>query len=268
MDNAFGKGGVPSKRGERVAADFEGLIAEAETLPVSGWDPTPIAGRWTTGAPPWDYRALVRRQLASAESLLDLGTGGGELLSSLAPLPHPTYATESYPPNLSLARRRLEPLGVRVIAIGTDNRIDLPRGSVELVLCRHEEFDPEQVYRVLAPGGVFVTQQVGAHHYEEINQRWGVEHAPPTNAVGSAQDLATEVSSAGFRVLDQKEARYGDRFLDVGALVWYLRFAPWQVPRFSVSRFREDLHRIHQEIGPAGGFSVTAHCLLVLAQRD
>lgn len=84
--------------------DVEGLITEAEALPVAGWDASPIAGRWTHGHPPWEYRTLVSKQLASAASLLDLGTGGGEFLSSLAPLPHPAYATEGYPPNLPIAR--------------------------------------------------------------------------------------------------------------------------------------------------------------------
>jgi SAM-dependent methyltransferase len=250
-----------------VTSDFEKLIAEAEALPVSGWDASPVGGRWMTGAPPWDYRKIVRARLKAASSLLDLGTGGGELLSSFAPLPHPTYATEGYPPNLPIARRRLEPLGVRVIAIAPENRIGLPSRSIELVVCRHEEFDPEEVYRVLRPRGVFLTQQVGERNYEEINQLLGVAHAPATNAVGSVRDLAAEVSSSGLRVLDQREAQYEESFRDVGALVWYLRFAPWQVPGFSVPRFREDLRRIHPAIVRNGGFKVTAYRLLVMAER-
>jgi SAM-dependent methyltransferase len=250
-----------------VTPGFEELIAEAVALPISGWDTSPIRGRWTTGAPPWDYRTIVRARLESAASVLDLGTGGGEFLSSMAPLPARTFATEGYPPNLPVARRRLEPLGVRVLWIGPDLRIALPSQSVDLVLSRHEEFDPEEVYRVLRPGGVFLTQQVGKRNYEEINRLFGKAQAPPTNAVGSARELAAEVASSGLRVVGQREARYEEAFRDVGALVWYLRFAPWQIPGFSTSRYRETLRKIHKEIVRTGRFLVTAHRILVIAER-
>lgn len=132
-------------------------------------------------------------------------------------------------------------------------------------MSRHEEFDPREVRRALAPGGTFITQQVGARNYEEINQRLDAAPAPATNALGSVRDLAKEVSSAGLRVRDQQEVRFEDAFLDVGALVWYLRLAPWQVPGFSVSRSWGDLTGIHHEIRRAGRFVVTAHRLLVIA---
>jgi len=250
-----------------MASEFDGLIDGALALPISGWDPSLIKDRWKTGSPPWSYRTLVLRRLASAATLLDLGTGGGELLSTLGPLPRSTYATEGYPPNLLLARRRLDPLGVRVLPIGPDNRIDLPSASIELAVSRHEEFDPDEVYRVLRPGGTFITQQVGRRNYREINERLKVASAPATNAVESAGALAKEVASAGLRVQDQRDTEYDESFLDVGALVWYLRFAPWQVPGFAVLRFRRDLERIHEDIGRTDGFKVSAHRMLVIADR-
>ena len=232
-----------------------------------GWNSAPVVGRWIAGHPPWDLRALLRPRIVSVTSLLDLGTGGGEFLSSLAPLPPRTTATEGYPPNVPEARRRLQGLGVQVMPIGTDNRTPMPDRSVELVLSRHEEFDPTEVYRVLVPGGTFITQQVGAANYREINQRLGLLPGPATNAVGSAAELSAEVDSAGLRVSEVQEARFEDQFRDVGALVWYLRFAPWQALGFSVSRCRSELKRIHEEIQRTGRFEVTAHRLLVIAQR-
>lgn len=250
-----------------MTANLETVIREAESLPIFGWDTSPVTGRWKHGHPPWDYREMVAERLRSASSLLDLGTGGGEFLSSLAPLPALTYATEGYPPNLPIALRRLEPLGVRVLLTGPDNRLDLPSASIELVVDRHEAFDPKEVHRVLRPGGRFVTQQVGGRNYREINEELGAEQGPSTNATESASALATEVSASGLRVQDQREAEFEDRFLDVGALVWYLRFAPWQVPDFSVARYRQALTRIHEDIGRTGGFSVSAVRLLVIADR-
>ncbi|MGD0251013.1 MAG: class I SAM-dependent methyltransferase, partial [Thermoplasmata archaeon] len=191
-----------------MAASFDRIVRDAQALPVSGWDTSPVEGRWTHRSPPWDYRRSVLELSASTRTLLDLGTGGGEFLATLAPLPPSTYATEGYAANVPIARRRLEPLGVRVISIGSDGHIDLPAESVGLVVCRHEAFDPVEVRRVLSRRGTFVTQQVGALNYSEIHQRFAVAHSTPANAVQSARSLAEEISSAGLAVSEQREARY------------------------------------------------------------
>ena len=94
------------------------FIREAEQASFSGWDFSCLRGRWQEDEPSWDYAGLVQQSLSHVTALLDLGTGGGEFLAGLAPLPALTCATEGYPPNLPLARRRLEPLGVQVYPAG------------------------------------------------------------------------------------------------------------------------------------------------------
>jgi SAM-dependent methyltransferase len=199
--------------------------------------------------------------------MLDLGTGGGELLESLAPLPSTVFATEGYPPNLDLARERLTPLGVRVLSSGPDLRIPLDDRAVDLVLDRHEEFSGPEVYRVLTPEGWFVTQQVGGRNLLELRQRFGSAETRPTNDVTGASALAAEIARSGLVVHDAQEAVYAGSFRDVGALVYFLRAAPWEVPGFSVTEMRGTLREIHEEIRRSGSFRVTTHRLLVLAQR-
>jgi SAM-dependent methyltransferase len=250
-----------------VETEFDRLVNDAATMSISGWNTSPMRGRWDPREPPWSFSQLVRERLPRIGAMLDLGTGGGELLSSWVPLPRLTYATEGYGPNLAVARNRLEPLGVRVLPIGPENRIDLPSGSVDLVTCRHEEYDPGEVYRVLRAGGSFITQQVGARNYLEINERLGLKPAPATNDVTCARDLASEVASGGLLVVDQREAVYSDEFRDVGALTWYLRLAPWQAVGFSPDRNREGLRQIHDDILRLGSFRVTSHRILLVADR-
>jgi SAM-dependent methyltransferase len=250
-----------------MADEFERRLREGATLPFSGWDFSPIAARWRVGSPPWDFASLLRDKMRTATSMVDLGTGGGEFLASLAPLPRNSFATEGYAPNVELARRRLSPLGVRVIAIGRDLRIDLPDRSVDLVADRHEEFSAAEVLRVLRPGGWFVTQQVGVRNHAELDERFAADTGPPGNDVTNATRLAAEVSAAGLVVERADEAFYSEEFLDVGALVFYLRAIPWEFPHFSVDRDREALRAIDAEIRRTGSFRVTAHRLLVTARR-
>ena len=96
--------------------EFERLLAAAEAYTMEGWDWNALEDRYVEAGPPWDYRAEVTALLPTAHALLDMGTGGGEFLSSLAPLPPECWATEAYPPNIPVAAARLRPLGVRVVA--------------------------------------------------------------------------------------------------------------------------------------------------------
>jgi hypothetical protein len=95
-------------------AVFDQLVYEAWQHQFSGWDFVYISQRMLQGQTSWDYHQLVSEKISYANSLLDLDTGGGEFLCSLQPLPQHTYVTEAYPPNVSIAKARLEPLGVQV----------------------------------------------------------------------------------------------------------------------------------------------------------
>lgn len=235
--------------------EVDRLLEEAERAPFHGWDFSYLAGRWHDPEPPWNYAALVRAASVGATSLLDLGTGGGELLASLADaLPPDAHATEAYPPNVAIARRRLDPLGVRVAAIdpadlypvpGQDaaHRLPYPDARFDLVLARHEAYDPAEVARALRPGGTFVTQQVGGRHFGELNRALGA--APPTLPDWCLATAVRQVEAAGLRVRDAREAVGEGSFADVGAIVYYLTAVPWQIPDFTVARYGAALRRLH-----------------------
>ncbi len=252
-------------------ADLDELLRQASELRTRGWSFRPIEDRWQRGRTSWEFSEIARADLPPSADLLDLGTGGGELLASVLaaidPPPRRVYATEGYPPNLPVARARLSGAGVEVLPTRDDLRIPLPARSVDRVIDRHEAFDAAEVRRVLRPGGRFVTQQVGGANYVELSDWFGTEPAPARNRVDSAETLADEVERAGLPVVRTGEATYPERFLDVGALVFFLRMAPWEVPGFSVERFRPQLAALHAEVERTGSLTVTAHRLLVVAER-
>src|SRR5665648_1170812 len=93
---------------------IENLIAEAEKAHFSGWNISYLKDRLIEEDPEWDYREIVIDHISREGVLLDMGTGGGEFLSGLPALPDVSYATEGWLPNLEIARRRLEPIGVQV----------------------------------------------------------------------------------------------------------------------------------------------------------
>lgn len=248
--------------------EFDRLIGAALAQPFEGWSFEWLRGRLQQGAPPWDFRALLRQQMKPDTTLLDLGTGGGEFLVSLAPLPRRCIATEGYRPNLPIARRRLAPYGVAVIPTGRTHRLPLADGSVHLVVDRHEAFSPREVQRVLREEGWFITQQVGSQNNRELRAWFGTPPERATNHVSSAAALAREVNSSGLAIRRSAEASFPVEFRDIGAIVYYLRAAPWEVPGFQIDRDRERLLEMHKIIRRDGAFRTSGHRLLVLAQRE
>ncbi|MDF2710364.1 MAG: hypothetical protein K0R62_6016 [Nonomuraea muscovyensis] len=232
--------------------------------PLAGWDFAPLLGRVVEDPLPWDYKRLLLSRLPHAASLLDLGTGGGEFLSGLGPLPPRTAATEGYPPNLPLARRRLEPLGIEVTAVGGDDVLPFPDNSFALVASRHESYDPSEIRRVLTSDGLFITQQVGGQNLDEVNQALG---APPPLAPRD-WDLAragAALAEAGLTVTWSQEAQVRTMFHDVGALVLFLRIVAWQVPDFDVDRYARRLRVLHEQMERGGVLTAHAHRFILLA---
>ena len=227
--------------------DREALLSlwrERYAEPTSGWDFSAIDAV-VDGEPPWSYDALAREALTGAASALDLGTGGGELLLTLVDaLPADTVATEGWPPNLPVATAALSPHGIEVVAYDseTDARMPFVDERFDLVLDRHESYVAAEVFRVLRPGGVFLTQQVDGRDFEESHRLFGGSTAYPHITL---YHLRAEAEAAGFVVERAEEWVGAMRFPDVGAFVSYVRIVPWQVPEdFSVDRYADVLLRL------------------------
>ncbi|CAI2194146.1 12033_t:CDS:2 [Funneliformis geosporum] len=244
------------------------LVAEFNK-PFTGWDFSYLKGRMEEklNLLPWNYEATVKALLPNSRGLLDMGTGGGEFLASLSPLPPDTCATEGWAPNIDIARQRLRHLGVTVTAI-TDNDVRLPLNDArfDLIINRHEPYIAYEVHRLLKLGGLFVTQQVGENDNIELNKLLG---APELGyREWHMEQACSELRNVGFTILEKQEAFIETKFYDVGAIVYYLKAIPWQVEDFSVEKYSEQLVNLHHKIQKEGFLSVQSHRFFIMARKD
>ena len=254
-------------RGIDHDATFETYLRDADAL-FAGWDFSYLsrAERMQTSPWAWSYGSLVIPLARNASALLDMGTGGGEFLASLQPLPPVTVATEGFAPNVPLARERLEPLGARVVEVDDDGQLPLEDGTFDLVINRHESYDPAEVLRVLRPGGTFITQQVGGEDDLDLNRLLGADATHPY-AHWTATHASDELRAVGFELLHQREAFPFTRFYDVGAIAYYLKAVPWQIPDFSVERYRDQLRALHDRLVAEGYVDIRNHRFLLIARK-
>ncbi len=245
---------------------FDQLLKEAEEQAFEGWDFSYLRGRWETDSLTWDYRAIVENHLPPANALLDMGTGGGEFLSSLSPLPPRTSATEAYPPNIKAAREQLEPLGVVVKVVEDDEKLPFEDDKFDLVINRHEAYSVTEILRILEPMGVFITQQVGDSDSRELNEGLGIDDGQNLGE-WSMHSATQALAEAGFNVLQNAEAMPQTRFFDVGAIVYYAKIIEWQFLGFSIDTHRPQLLKIHEHILEHGAWTMTSHRFLITAQK-
>ena len=246
------------------ADEFERLVDEAEGRDFSGWDFSWIAERWHIDPPPWNYEMREREAIADFGALLDMGTGGGERLAHMAPLPPQSFATEAYPPNIPLARARLEPLGVVVVPVDDHSALPLDNSQFDTVINRHETFVASEVARVLKPGGRFITQQVGEQNNAELNEWLGGDSEDFGVTLGRS---LSQLTRSGLKIIDSREDFSPAKFFDIGAVVFYLKAVSWQVKGFTVDGYRDSLVKIHNHIQLRGCFETTSHRFLIEALR-
>lgn len=228
----------------------------------SGWDFSDVAVRRLEPGPPWDYQAIVRARARDARSALDMGTGGGEVLSGLrAHLPARVVATEEWDVNVSVARRRLAPLGIDVVWC---HNLRLPFADVtfDLVINRHEWLDPAEVARVLRPGGYAVTQQVGRNDWRELRR-----YFPRITEFGDLYgDYRRGFAAAGLRVSslahDHKVA-----YATLGDVVYLLAVMPWWLPGFDLERDLDALLALEAACRTTDGLVLTESRFLIVGEK-
>lgn len=244
---------------------YEELVTEARGAPFQGWDFSWLDGRSHQTEPSWSYHDRVRALLPHATSLLDLCTGGGELLASLAPLPAHTVATESWPPNIPLARTRLTPLAAEVRVPGADG-LPAQDGEFDLVLNRHGDAPATEIARVLRPGGTYLTQGVGAHNLADLNEALGAPAGryPKTSTLAATSEA---LRAAGLELVGGHEEMPEHAHYDIGALVYFLQAVSWQVPDFDPDRYEPKLRHLDAKIRANGSVVFHDHRYLIEARK-
>ncbi|HEX7995547.1 MAG TPA: class I SAM-dependent methyltransferase [Streptosporangiaceae bacterium] len=254
---------------------FEDLLAEGAAVDVAGWDFSWFEGRATEERPPWGYARMLGERMSALAGMpnaaaLDLQTGGGEVLATVPTAPATLVATESWPPNIEVARRNLAGLGAQVVPVG-DELADLPfeDATFDLVVSRHPVAVPwNEVARVLKPGGTYFSQEVGDGSVRELTEVLMGPMSEDDLATRNPVRAARSAGQTGLTVADLRVFRGRMEFYDVAAVVHFLRKVIWIVPGFTVEGYRDRLAALHDNIQANGPFIATTARFLLEARRN
>jgi len=245
---------------------------EEENHAFQGWDFSHLDGRWISPELPWDYVKTIKLYLKDTDILLDMGTGGGEVLLTIGHPYQNTYTTEAYTPNYELCKKVLSPLGITVVQADVDentkpgDRLPFDDDFFDVIINRHESFDLAEVARLLKPGGYFITQQVGNKNSIELMQRLNDDYKEymPDHTVKRYTD---RLGLLGFEVIQTDEMIESAKIYDVGALVFTAKIIEWEFPGFSVKTHLQKILGFQKEIEEKGFLESTEHRFIIVAKN-
>ncbi|HEY5561377.1 MAG TPA: class I SAM-dependent methyltransferase [Clostridiaceae bacterium] len=238
-----------------------------EKKSFQGWNFSYIDKRKSQEPLPWDYGNIVHQHLKTNSKLLDMGTGGGEYLLTLN---HPygnTFATEGYPPNFELCKRTLTPLGIEVRQIFNDNYLPFEKDMFDIIINRQASFDINEVYRLLKPKGLFITQQVGELNNKELSRFLIKDFEKIIRKEHTLKSNLKLIKNKGMTILESKECFLTQKFYDVGALVYYAKIIPWEFPNFSVESCFNQLCKLETKVKKEGFIASKEHRFVIVAEK-
>lgn len=241
--------------------------SEEDLSHIHGWDFSHIHGRYTEETDlPWNYEEIVRNYLKKEYFLLDIDTGGGEFLLSLNHEPNRTSATEGYPPNIELCKQILLPIGIDFREAGNYTALPFEDAQFDIIINRHGDYDIQELHRILKPGGIFVTEQVGEDNDRELVKLLLPNAEKPFSGLNLTEQKS-KFLKAGFSILKEGEAFRPIRFFDVGALVWFAKIIEWEFPHFSVESCFDRLINAQKILTEQGSIQGTIHRYVIVSRK-
>ncbi|GAA3495685.1 class I SAM-dependent methyltransferase [Streptomyces prasinosporus] len=259
---------MPDKR----TRSFEDLVAEGASVPTEGWDFSWFEGRATEARPSWGYAVSAAERLGRAGAVLDIQTGGGEVLAfaltRASRRPPLTVATEGWPPNVAKATALLRPRGVAVVASPEDAPLPFADGTFDLVVSRHPvEARWDEIVRVLETGGTYFAQHVGPGSVHELVEYFLGPQPEERRDARHPDRERRDAEAAGLEIVDLRAERLRMEFHDIAAVVHFLRKVVWIVPDFTVEAYLPRLRALHERIETEGAFVAHSTRHLIEARR-
>jgi len=233
-----------------------------------GWDFSQV--RDAREPVPWDYLDVVRRYLRPTDRVLDVGTGGGEKLLSLAAYFDLAVGVDASAEMIETARKNKAVAQIETVSfeVMRGETLRFPDGAFDVVLNRHCTVDVRETFRVLRPSGYFVTQQVGARNTQNICALFGcgVGGEYEQKLFQELPALAGAFRKLGCRVVCAAEYDVRYWFLDVESLLFWFQAIP--MPQdFDIETHWRHVDHVITEFSTPQGIETNEHRELLIVQR-
>ena len=193
---------------------------------TNGWDFSRVKCI-TEGLQP-DFYTEVKKNCRTSDLLLDLGTGGGEAVLTIANALLLLVGIDQSAAMVETAIRNGARAGIsnaRFFQMEAA-QLNFPESFFNVVSCRHSEFYPEEMAKVLTKGGIFLTQQVSEDDKLNLKEAFGRGQAFGAKAGTLKENYITELCNAGFSDIQAYEFHITEYYQTAEDLIFLLKHTP------------------------------------------
>lgn len=212
---------------------------------INGWDFRDV--KCVTEGVQWDFFSEVTKRCKKSDLLLDIGTGGGEAILSIADCALLLTGIDSSSGMIKTATRNAVQSGlsnVRFFQMAAE-KLDFPDQFFQVVSCRHSDFCAKEIARVLIKGGIFLTQQVSENDKRNLKEAFGRGQAWGAEAGTLQQQYLADLSEAGFTDIQSFTYNASEYYQTAEDLLFLLKHTPI-IPDFG--RTESDFHILQRFI--------------------
>ena len=233
-----------------------------------GWDFSKIYTKLKTKRK-WDFINLVSKHISPNQVLLDIGTGGGEILLNLAAKAKFSYGIDNSPAMIRTAKINLTKTKFKnkvKFLVEDSHALHFKEEYFDLIICRHAPFSTTEVFRVLKRGGIFITQQVAENDkisFKRIfsrGQNFGIK--PGT----LMRDYLFQLKNSGFNITKTENYNVTEYYPHKD-LLFLLRNTPI-IPNFNLKKDNIFLDRLIRSFSTTKGIITNESRFLILARKS
>lgn len=196
-----------------------------------GWDFSKV--KCTSEDLPWDFYNEVTKVCKKSDLLLDIGTGGGEAVLSIADSALLLIGIDLSTGMIETATKNAVKShipNVRFLQMDSEQLV-FPETFFDVVSSRHSPFNANEIAKVLAPGGIFLTQQVSEHDKLNIKEAFGRGQAFGKKNGTLKDQYIMELKKAGFTDIQTFEGNVSEYYQTPEDLLFLLKHTPI-IPNF------------------------------------
>ena len=235
---------------------------------VIGWDFSEITKRTKVVGKKWDYIEIVKKYVNKETILLDIGTGGGELLLKIARFAKEAYGIDNSRGMIKTAKKNLmksKTSNVEFI-LADAKKLPFPQKYFDVVICRHSDFYPKEVFRVLKPDGIFITQQVGEKDKENIKEIFGRGQSFGEGVGTLMNRYVQELKEVGFEILKKDTYNAVEYYANMIDLIFLLKNTPI-IPNFDIKKDQKFLEEIERRYKTKEGIKTNSFRFLIICKK-
>lgn len=233
-----------------------------------GWDFSRIENRTKTVGEKWDFLEVVRNYVTNETILLDIGTDGGRKLLRVAISVKKAYGIDHQKSMITTANRNLAKSKRSNVEfkLADARKLPFPEESFDVVMCRHAPFYSEEVFRVIKPNGVFITQQVGEEDKQNIKEVFGRGQSFGQKTGRFMNVCIQELKNAGFKILRTNTYNATEYYADMADLIFLLRNTPI-IPDFDMERDERYLKEVEKKYKTKNGIKTNSFRFLIICKK-